>query len=114
MRGILINPWTREVTEVEVAEDYRDIYRHLSNPLGAKVDCFCIGMNWPNGDVLYVDDEGLFKSGNRVFDIGRIDEQPLSGNGLILGSDNAGNSVSAKSLLTEIQTEVKWPDLMVV
>jgi len=112
MRGILINPWLKEITEVDVSEDFRDIYRKLSNPLGPKVDCFCIGMNWRNGDTLYVDDEGLLKPGMRLFEIGRIDGQPLAGNGLILGSDAEGNSVDAKILLTEVQTLVKWTNMV--
>lgn len=111
MRGILINPWTKEITEVQCAEGINDMYRLLSNPLGPKVDCFCMGMNWANGDVLYVDDEGLLKSGMRLFNIDRYDGQPLAGNGLILGSDREGNSVDAKSMLTEIQTKVSWTNL---
>jgi len=114
MRGILIDPWLKSVTQVEVSEDFRDIYRKLSNPLGPKVDCFCIGMNWPNGDALYVDDEGLLKPGMRLFEIGRIDGQPLAGNGLILGSDAEGNSIDAKSLLVEIETSVSFTNLVTV
>ncbi len=111
MRGILINPWTKEITEVDCGEGIQDMYRLLSNPLGPKVDIFCIGMNWPNGDCLYVDDEGLLKPGMRMFDIGRVDGQPLAGNGLILGSDAEGNSIDAKIMLTELQTIVGWTNL---
>ena len=112
MRGILIDPWLKQITQVEVSEDFRDIYRKLSNPLGPKVDCFCIGMNWSNGDTLYVDDEGLLKKGMRLFEIGRLDGQPLAGNGLILGSDAEGNSIDAKSLLVEIETTVSFTNLV--
>ena len=108
MRGILINPWFKEITEVECGEGIEDMYRLMSNPLGPKVDIFCIGMNWANGDVLYVDDEGFWKSGGRLFTIDRADGQPLVGNGLILGSDAEGNSVDAKSMLVEIQNKVSW------
>ena len=111
MRGILINPWFQSITEVECGEGIEDIYRHLSNPLGPKVNLFCIGMNWPNGDTLYVDDEGLLKPGMRLFNIDRADGQPLAGNGLILGSDAGGNSVDAKFMLTEIQCKVAWTNL---
>lgn len=112
MRGILIDPWLKTITEVDCGEGINDMYRLMSNPLGPKVNVFCIGMNWPNGDVLYVDDEGLLKRGMRLFDIGRIDGQPLAGNGLILGSDAEGNSVDAKLGLVELQTIVKWTDLV--
>lgn len=112
MRGILIDPWLKQVTEVECREGIEDMYRLMSNPLGPKVDVFCIGLSWPNGDVLYVDDEGLLKRGMRLFYPGRRDHQPLAGNGLILGSDNESNSTDAKLLLTEVQCLIKWTDLV--
>ena len=107
MRGILIDPWLKTITEVQCGEGIEDMYRLMSNPLGPKVDVFCIGRGWPNGDVLYVDDEGLLKRGMRLF---LMDGQHLAGNGLILGSDNEGNSVDAKLLLKEVQCLVKWTD----
>lgn len=112
MRGILIDPWLKTITEVQVGEGIQDMYRVMSNPLGPKVDIFCIGMQWSNGDVLYVDDEGFLKPGGRLFTIDRADGQPLVGNGLILGSDAEGNSVDAEHLLVEIQTKVGWTDMV--
>lgn len=112
MRGILIDPWLKTVTEVDCPEGIDAMYRLLSNPLGPEVDTFCCGMNWPNGDMLYVDDERLLKRGMRLFNIDRADGQPLAGNGLILGHDAEGNSVDAKFMLTEIQCRVAWTDLV--
>ena len=111
MRGILINPWTKEITEVQVGPDITDYYRLLSNPLGPKVDCLTIAEYFKNMDTMYVDDEGLLKSGMRLFDVGRADDSLLAGNGLILGSDRAGNSRDAKSSLVEIQCHIKWTNL---
>ncbi|MAD98760.1 MAG: hypothetical protein Unbinned200contig1000_75 [Prokaryotic dsDNA virus sp.] len=105
MRGILIDPWLKTITEVECGETIEDIYRLLSNPLGPKVHIFTMATYWPNGDTLYVDDEGLLKPKMRLFN---IDGQLLAGNGLILGSDREGNSVDAKSSLVEIQRMVTW------
>lgn len=112
VRGILIDPWLKTIVPVEVGPDHHDIYRHLSNVMGPKVEIFTSGMVWPNGDTLYVDDEGLLKSGMRLFQIGRPDGQPLAGNGLILGSDNQGRTRDAKSGLVDIQTMVKWTNLV--
>ena len=110
MRGILIDPWLKTVTEVDCGEGIESIYRMLSNPLGPKVDLFTIGMNWRNGDTLYVDDEGLLKRGMRLF---RIDGQPLAGNGLILGCDHEGNSKDAELLLVEVQNRVQFTNLVI-
>lgn len=111
MRAILVNPWTKEITELEIEPGIHAIYRQLSNPLGPKVDCFCVGVSWPNGDTLYVDDEGLLKSGMRLWDAGRRDRQLLAGNGLILGSSRNGNSVSAKTPLVDLQVQFKFTNL---
>lgn len=108
MRGILIDPWFKAIREVEVDQGIDAMYKIMSHPLGPKVDIFTMGMNWPNGDVLYVDDEGFLKPGGRLFLIDRLDRQPLVGCGLILGSDAEGNSVDAKSMLVEIETKVSW------
>ena len=80
--------------------------------MGPPVTCFTSGYVWPNGDTLYVDDEGLLKPGMRLFGIRRPDGQPLAGNGLIIGSDKRGNSVDAKSGLVDIQTQLEWTRLV--
>ena len=109
MRALLIDPWTRTIREVEVEDDYRDIYKWLSRP-DSKVRTFCLGGHWRNGDALYVDDEGLFKGGNRIF---HVNGHNLSGMGLVLGSDHYGESVDAKISLHDMKSSVFWTDLMV-
>jgi len=104
MRGILVNPWLKEVKEVEVQEGIEDIYRHLSSG-GVKVRVFALSSYWPNMDTMYVDDEGFFNDGSPVM---IVQGTPLIGMGLILGGDNAGNSVDAKSSLVDIQNSVVW------
>ena len=106
MRAILIDPFERKITEVKIDDDYKSIYKFLSNDL-VKVGTFTTGMNWPNHDILYVDDEGLFKQ-NMFFDIGRADNQPLAGMGLIMGGNSAGESKAARTPLVEIQQLVRW------
>ena len=107
MRGILINPWTKEITEVQVEEGLQAMYVLLSNPAPeVRVDCFAIGFMWQNGDTLYVDDEGLFKA--QAFFSVNGQAQAMTGRGLILGSDDEGNSVDIKSSLTDIQNEIRF------
>jgi hypothetical protein len=47
--------------------------------------------HWPNGDVLFVDEEGLLKPwrGGFLFAL-RADEQPLAGNGVVVGREIEG------------------------
>jgi len=112
MRAILINPWFKEVKEVQIATPFNEISRKLCNPLGPKVDIFYIAHQFDNGDVMYVDNEGLLKSGMHLFDIGQPDGSPIAGNGLILGLDKNGDSQDAQSSLVDIQLFVKWTNLI--
>lgn len=100
MRGILINPWLKEIKQVEVGNDIQDIYQHLSNTdPSCLVTCITIGHVWENGDTLYVDDEGLFKP-QCYFKV--LGGNLLTGRGLILGTNFEGDSVDVKSDLTDI------------
>mgnify|MGYP005848345659 CR=1 FL=1 len=102
-RGILIDPFVRTVTEVRVGGDYTDIYNHLTGVVGPPVEIFTIGHYFENGDIVFVDDEGLLKAGNKLFFIDRM----LAGRGLILG-----RSSDARSGLVDIQNMVKWSDMV--
>jgi len=110
MRGILINPWTSEVTEVDVGDGIDPIYQYLSKGLTGPVGTFTTGASWDNGDIMYVDDEGLFKLKNRAF---MIHDQTLVGMGLILGTDSWGSAIDAKSSLVTIQSEITWSQMEV-
>jgi len=115
MRGILINPWTKEITEVQLKSELSEFYRLLTNPLGPKVELMDTAFAWRNGDVLWVDDEGLLKPRNRCFKINvRTDRQPLAGNGLIVGCTREGANQDAQTMLTDLQTQVEWTNLITV
>lgn len=101
MKAIKIDAYANTVTEIEISEDYREISRNIGCEL------FCQGASFPNGDTLYVDDEGWL-NGNvtRAFAFnGRV----LAGNGLILGCNpNTGDSRSVKTSLENIKGMVKF------
>ena len=102
IKGYHINAENRTVTEVEVKGDYKTIYPFL----GESVDCFtCVGIE--KDDTIYVDDEGLLKPLTALFLYEGYD-QPLAGNGLILGTDAEGESVSPANTLEFIKSKVKF------
>lgn len=87
MRAVLINPFEEKV---EVLEDFPGgldaIYKAL--------DCDCIDARSLDDDIsIYVDDEGLFREGQRFF---RLDgsEAVWSGKALVVGIDGEGDDVS--------------------
>jgi hypothetical protein len=86
-KAYLIDPVTRTVEEVNYSNDFTDIYDLID------CDTFtCVNFNKHN-DTIFVDDEGLFKSDQQFFHVQGY-PQPLAGKGLILGTDDEGESVS--------------------
>src|SRR5512143_3417531 len=105
MKAILIDPFDETVTEVEHNGDYRQIYTLLSHP-EHKVDCFTV-VQIHQGDAIFVDDEGLLKNPKRFF-VWKGYPQPLAGKGLILGTDDEGNSVDAVATVDEVKKRVSF------
>lgn len=55
---------------------------------------------WPNGDVLYVDEEGLLKLPQRGFRITVRPDQPLAGNGVLVGREIEGTAGTEPPTMT--------------
>lgn len=101
MKGILIDPFTRTITEREIE---RDSLKGIYDALG--VECFsCVGLD--KRDTLYVDDEGLFRENQEFFLIGNY-PQPLAGRALILGTDPEGRSVTPRASIDLVRGVVRW------
>lgn len=102
MKAILIDPYTNTVSEVEHNGDYREIYK--------KIDCECFTcVNIEDDDTIFVDDEGLLKLTEETrFFVFDGYPQPLAGKGLVLGTDDAGETVAVKATLQEIRERVKF------
>ena len=58
-----------------------------------------------DGDIIYVDDEGLLKPLDWFFAV-KGAHQPFAGCGLVLGSDEDGETVSAKIALQELKRRI--------
>lgn len=102
MRAIKINSENRTITEVQVSSA-KDIYAHL----GDNVDYVCCPVLYDNNDCLYADDEGWFKetTGGYIFPDWSY---PIVNNGLILGTDDEGESVDAKTDIKELEAKITW------
>jgi len=105
MRGILIDPWTKTVEEVDIDKGLDGIYK--------ATDCTCITapIILENQDTFFLDDEGLFKKnamwqcdGHRGYTFDFV------GKALVLGSDREGDSVDAKSSIEDIAKRVTFSD----
>lgn len=103
MKAILINAKTKEVKEVEMGKDYKEIYTQL------QCELFTAGMYMNDADVMYVDDEGLMNGTDEFFTFEGA-HQPFAGNGLIMGTDDDGESTDCKMSFDEVKNKVKFYD----
>ena len=109
MRAILINPEVRTITEVEHNGDYKQIYEYLQCGTFTAV-----GIEHKDGasNAIFVDDEGLLND-PRFFFLYKGYNQPLANNGLILGSDEEGETVGTTLSLEHVKSRVRFVELSV-
>lgn len=105
MKGILIDPKARTITEVEVEKGIDAIYALIQ---AGTFDCVYIN---PHNSV-FVDDNGLLNDPEFFF-ILKGYPQPLAGRGLILGCDDEGESCSATVTLDWAQHNITFTRLKV-
>ena len=96
-KAILINAKAKTVTQVEVGEGIQDIYKHLECHtfdvvnLGRGVGCYVDDESLLK--TAYIDDDGV-KHNMNGFSFAGMDT-PLMGNGLIMGSNDEGESIDS-------------------
>jgi hypothetical protein len=98
MKAFLINPFDKTVSEVDYSGDYKDIYKLINAEL---FDVVYIDGN----NAIYVDDEGLFKNEQAFFQVGYA---MLAGYGLVLGTDDEGESISPAISLKDLAKKVTF------
>lgn len=101
MKAILIDPFDRNITEVEYSGDFKEIYQHI--------DCQLFDVvRIDRTNSIFVDDEGLISGKAQAFF--KIDgyPEPLAGKGLMLGADDEGESISPSLTLNEVRGMVDF------
>jgi len=102
MKAILIDVENQKVTAVLHDDTLESIYKH--------VDCRTFDVvNIDGVNSIYVDDEGLFVEDQLYFKYtGTTDSVSLAGNGLILGVDDEGETISPTLMLEEVEQAVTF------
>jgi hypothetical protein len=91
MKAVLIDAKSRTVTDVDYSGDYKEIYKLIG------CSCFTLVRNLPDGDEVFVDDEGLLKlTGDSPFFTIPWYPSPLAGSGLIVSAGREGETTDAK------------------
>jgi len=103
MKALFLNITAQTITQIELSENYKDISKAIGN------DChtFSCPIEFDNRDTMYCDDEGLLKEvhgGIRMEDWA----YPISGNIVILGTDDEGNSIDAQTTIEELTPLITW------
>lgn len=102
MKAYLIDPFTRTVSQVEYSGDYQQIYSFID------CDTFtCADFN-DKGDTVFVDDEGLINGKPQEFFLVDGYPTPLAGKGLVLGTNQEGESVEPSITLSELDDAIQW------
>ena len=103
MQAFYIDSERREIGEIEY-NSLADLQRLVGGPIQ-------VAYHWPNGDVLYVDEEGLLKAPPvRGFSIPERPDQSLAGNGVLVGPeiDDGLDTMSPTMTLDELRLRVQF------
>lgn len=108
MKVFLIDPFDETVEEVEYKGTAEDITRLIQNDN----DPFDL-VRLPSRDCIYVDDNGLLKSGQSFFLLNCY-PQPLAGRALVVGDDGKGDDAEPKITLDALRAMVSFDPLEIL
>jgi len=91
MKGILINPFNRTLTEIIIGEALEDVYQAITNDKIGPVRCI-ERVQLAQGQDLWLDEEGTFKPLQKKFAIIVLGFRKFTGCAILLGSNAEGDS----------------------
>lgn len=104
IKVLLIDPATRTVTPIEINKGIEAIYKAM--------DCemFECPVDFPNGDVLYCDEEGKLNRKKLIggFTYSHGWNDIIMNKALVIGSTRDGDSKDCKSTPEEIRNSKEW------
>lgn len=108
MKAYLIDPFQKAITEVQYSGEWQDISRMVG------CDYFTtVNLN-DDGDTVFVDDEGLLKDQAEMqyfrIILSPDFDQIIAGKGLVLGSNNEGESVEPVCNIDWLERCITFPD----
>lgn len=100
MKALLIDSTNQIITEVQVNswEDYSPL-------IGCQI--FTIATYLENQDCIMVDDEGLLVNPENFFAVDGV-PQPFAGNGLVIGTDDEGESAEPQIGIEELKNKITF------
>lgn len=102
MKAFLIDPPSQSVTEIEYDGDWKTIAPMLG------CDLFTMVYLNAKQDVVFVDDEGLINGNEHGWFTIPTYPQPLKGRGLVLGTDDMGESTAPAVTQTQLRNQIQF------
>lgn len=104
MKAVFIDAVNRTVTDIDLP--YAEAgFMSINRQLGC--DTMTLAYSFDNFDVIFADDEGLFNNPENFFIFSDYD-QPIAGNGLVLGGNEWGESVDVKMTAAELAPKIAF------
>ena len=109
MKTILINPFTKTITEQQYDGSLEGMYALLNCQMVEGVYCNDEGHDlFPETkDCLFVDEEGLFAVNQQYF---IIDGKPLAGSAMTIGMDDQGETIESTATVEDLVSRIVWAD----
>ena len=114
MKVFIIDTNLKGIFQKELDGDmnYKDIYKYLHTDVKRCSTFDTVRVRGTN-DCIFVDDEGLLVPKNYMFTFDHLDSRNLFGNGLIIGSDLNGESISPQMSLAWYRERISFADDLV-
>ena len=103
MKAIKIDVVNQKVEQVSIGNDLEDIYEQIAN--GCTTFTCVYGLD--TADVIYADDEAILKDVQGGFMLHSM-KYPIVGNGLVLGTNLEGESVSSEVSVDFLEKNIIW------
>lgn len=105
IKAIVIDPFSQQIYEKKIGQDHlpdmHEIVGGYIEPAGT----------FDNGDVLFVNEKGLFEHGLKFFRVRNerfIPQQELAGVGFVMGHDEEGAGQDAGMSDLDLAMKVEW------
>jgi hypothetical protein len=98
MISYLIDPHKKKIKQVNYNGDFQSIYMHINSGMFDVISLY-------QGESLFIDDMGLERQDQSFF-IHKNYPTPIAGIGLLLGTDETGESIESKKSIEELQSDI--------
>ncbi len=102
IKAMVIDPFKQQVYEKEIGQDHLPDMKEI---VGGYIEA---AGQFDNGDVLFVNEEGLFKKNQKFFKVSELNPSALAGVGFVLGHDAEGAGRDASISDLDLAMKVEW------